>query len=529
MSADGPDAPSPRVLTTADDVSPEWLSCTLRLSGLLPDGVRVKEFGLEPIGAGAGLTGSVFRLSLGYHGQAEGAPPSVILKLAASDDDLRALLGGEMGLYEREVMFYRTLAARVPMTTPRCFYGAWNDQTQHATLLLEDLRDAAFGADDESCGRADGEAAVSAIARLHVAWWCSPELMDLPWLWLEQEPSPSFRLMIGDRYPLFRRRFGDAVEPEMWPFLERIAAGEALSFTPIRTLLHGDFTPKNVCVRPDGTQVVFDWQFAGRGNPANDLLRYLAACLADGDPRERMESLLGRYHGALSEAAKGVYPMEALRRDVRAAAALRLSRPIGIGGDPADIDDVRTQTVLRELRDGSALLAGATTSEVFGERRLRRPLADPARPARAPRLRADRADGRARAASRHRPGGGAEARRQRESVRPVAEGARRDPRRAGVPHLSRPGSDARRARRSRRTSGADVEQIVCGLGSDDLIDLILRAIVSPGDAVINCPPTFGMYPFSTEIAGGRVIEIPRQESFALDIAAIEKSGARREG
>jgi histidinol-phosphate aminotransferase len=74
-----------------------------------------------------------------------------------------------------------------------------------------------------------------------------------------------------------------------------------------------------------------------------------------------------------------------------------------------------------------------------------------------------------------------------------------------------------------RYVGADIERIVCGLGSDDLIDLILRAVVSPGDAVINCPPTFGMYPFSTEIAGGRVIDIPRQESFSLDLAAIEKA------
>jgi len=74
------------------------------------------------------------------------------------------------------------------------------------------------------------------------------------------------------------------------------------------------------------------------------------------------------------------------------------------------------------------------------------------------------------------------------------------------------------------------ERIVCGLGSDDLIDLILRAVVlpaagSPGsrDGVVNCPPTFGMYPFSTEIAGGRVIDVPRQESFALDVAGIEKA------
>jgi histidinol-phosphate aminotransferase len=69
--------------------------------------------------------------------------------------------------------------------------------------------------------------------------------------------------------------------------------------------------------------------------------------------------------------------------------------------------------------------------------------------------------------------------------------------------------------------GAEPERIVCGLGSDDLIDLLLRAVIAPGDGVINCPPTFGMYPFSTQITGGRVIDVPRRESFALDIDAIE--------
>ena len=67
------------------------------------------------------------------------------------------------------------------------------------------------------------------------------------------------------------------------------------------------------------------------------------------------------------------------------------------------------------------------------------------------------------------------------------------------------------------------ERIVCGLGSDDLIELLMRAVISPGDGVLNCPPTFGMYPFSTEVAGGRVVEVPRQESFGLDIASIEKA------
>ena len=87
-----------------------------------------------------------------------------------------------------------------------------------------------------------------------------------------------------------------------------------------------------------------------------------------------------------------------------------------------------------------------------------------------------------------------------------------------------PDPDQRRVRAAlAEYTGVEPERIVGGLGSDDLIDLVLRAVVSPGDGVINCPPTFGMYPFSTEIAGGRVVEVPRREDFALDITGIEKA------
>ena len=69
----------------------------------------------------------------------------------------------------------------------------------------------------------------------------------------------------------------------------------------------------------------------------------------------------------------------------------------------------------------------------------------------------------------------------------------------------------------------DSQHIVCGSGSDELIDLILRLFLRPGDEVINCSPTFGMYPFSTEVCGGKVVDVPRDEEFAIDIAGIKKT------
>jgi histidinol-phosphate aminotransferase len=72
-------------------------------------------------------------------------------------------------------------------------------------------------------------------------------------------------------------------------------------------------------------------------------------------------------------------------------------------------------------------------------------------------------------------------------------------------------------------TGISSEYILAGSGSDELIDLILRLFIEPGDKVIDCPPTFGMYTFSTDVCGGRVVSIPRKQDFSIDVAAINKA------
>jgi histidinol-phosphate aminotransferase len=75
--------------------------------------------------------------------------------------------------------------------------------------------------------------------------------------------------------------------------------------------------------------------------------------------------------------------------------------------------------------------------------------------------------------------------------------------------------------------GLGAEHIVVGNGSDELLDLISRAFLSPGDAVINAPPTFGIYSFVTRLHRGRVIDMPRRGDYGLDLAAM--TGAARDG
>jgi len=70
-------------------------------------------------------------------------------------------------------------------------------------------------------------------------------------------------------------------------------------------------------------------------------------------------------------------------------------------------------------------------------------------------------------------------------------------------------------------TGVNAEYILAGAGADELIDLIMRLFIDPGDAIINCPPTFGMYSFDAALNGARVINVPRHADFSLDIKGIE--------
>jgi histidinol-phosphate aminotransferase len=63
------------------------------------------------------------------------------------------------------------------------------------------------------------------------------------------------------------------------------------------------------------------------------------------------------------------------------------------------------------------------------------------------------------------------------------------------------------------------DRIVAGNGSDELIDMILRMFLGPGENIVIPTPTFGMYAFSAEVCGGKVKSVPRNEIFDIDVEA----------
>ena len=72
-------------------------------------------------------------------------------------------------------------------------------------------------------------------------------------------------------------------------------------------------------------------------------------------------------------------------------------------------------------------------------------------------------------------------------------------------------------------AGTDASHVIAGSGADELIDLLLRLFVAPGERVIDLTPTFGMYAVSTRIQGGEVVRVPRDGAFEVDVAAVREA------
>ncbi len=88
------------------------------------------------------------------------------------------------------------------------------------------------------------------------------------------------------------------------------------------------------------------------------------------------------------------------------------------------------------------------------------------------------------------------------------------------PHIY-PDPESRALRQAlERFTGVPAEYLLAGAGADELIDLLMRVLLEPGECILSCPPTFGMYPFDAELNAARCIEVPRRADFSLDVDAI---------
>ncbi len=68
--------------------------------------------------------------------------------------------------------------------------------------------------------------------------------------------------------------------------------------------------------------------------------------------------------------------------------------------------------------------------------------------------------------------------------------------------------------------GCKPNNIVAGAGADELIDLICRLTINPGDKVLTFTPTFSYYKHVVELNGGVLVDRHREEDYSIDLAKL---------
>ena len=318
------------VPANSEAITPNWLTAVLHEAGAL-DQARVTSIESAPIGK-LGFPGQIWRLQIGYDKPEPGAPRSLVAKFSATNPEAREAVHS-MGFYEREIGFYRELAADCPVRTPRCYFGEVEMDSGASLLLLEDLSwmhnlNSAGGSVDES------ELVIREVAKLHAAWWGDARLDQIPWLAMRG-------MLTADEAPLvFTQNWERFLDKLSIPVTqELLAAGDvcrrylravsvAMYLEPPRTLIHNDVQGDNLLVAEDGepSLAVVDWQLTTAARPAPDLARFLVGYLDTTERRRHEYRLLDMYHSLLIECGVAGYSMKQCWDDYRMALVLAASR-----------------------------------------------------------------------------------------------------------------------------------------------------------------------------------------------------------
>ena len=75
--------------------------------------------------------------------------------------------------------------------------------------------------------------------------------------------------------------------------------------------------------------------------------------------------------------------------------------------------------------------------------------------------------------------------------------------------------------------GLTASNVLLGTGSTELIDLVIRTFVAPGEEVLLSVPTFSMYEARTRVVGGIPVLVPMTEEHEHDIAGLIRAVTER--
>jgi aminoglycoside/choline kinase family phosphotransferase len=289
--------------TNETELTPEWLTQTMRESGALERG-RVAKVRRTRIAEGEGLMARLFRVELDYEGADSAAPRSLIAKIPMDAPQNRQV-ADFYRMYQRECDFYQHYAGRSPVRVPKT-YGIARGEASDFVLLLEDLGKYRIGDQVQGNRAEDAVNAIAALAALHATFW--GQAQDLPHL-LDYS-IPEFAAALDHTYRASVQPTIDAFPEYFTPALRELALAVTDKTTALlraeldkpRAILHGDFRSDNLFYElPDAKVAIIDWQIAGRGYGPFDVAYHLTQSVTPEVRREIERPALESYLRVLKQ------------------------------------------------------------------------------------------------------------------------------------------------------------------------------------------------------------------------------------
>ncbi|MDX1702822.1 MAG: phosphotransferase [Altererythrobacter ishigakiensis] len=286
------------------DVTARWISNRLRDAGVL-NGGEVSDIRWEPIGTGQ--VGDSARFHLTYDDSGAG-PATVAGKFPAENPTSRGT-AAMMGLYAKEVQFYRELAPMLDVRVPQTYAAELSQDGSDFVLLFEDLVPQKGGNQLDSCTYHEACHAIRQAAALHAPSWNNDAILSLDWLQPQEAVAAQIRSLYPQAQAVFAERYAGSLEPEFMSVCNELAKSDAwLSRDhPKISLVHGDFRLDNMLFgigRGSEPIAILDWQTLSIGHPMTDIGYFMGCGIGDDLRRQHEDELLDLYCAEMT--ARGV-------------------------------------------------------------------------------------------------------------------------------------------------------------------------------------------------------------------------------
>jgi hypothetical protein len=308
----------PPIITHVEQITPAWLTETLKYSGALTAGA-VESF---EVLSGRGNWSANARLKVRYSAEAQGARPErLFLKMVQADlgDDFFG--ASEVNYYTRDYVG----VADAPLL--RCYSAAFSEAEQRYYLLLDDVTETHVEAAAKAPTLEYGLALAEGLAALHAPHWATPPQHSATHIL-------RYTQMAEQGLSHVLQHHAAALKPHRPELLRTFFAHHpqkmvARTSTPNGfTLIHGDVGYNNILIPRTGTRPIyiidrqpFDWSLTTWLGVYD--LAYAMVLDWEVETQRQLEiPVLKHYHASLL--ARGVkdYAWEQLWDDYRLCAAM---------------------------------------------------------------------------------------------------------------------------------------------------------------------------------------------------------------